>query len=391
MKIAHATHYDLFNSRKWPRYHTGHCGTTYYKAKALENQGVHIEYIGPLEEKYHPIFKYISKAKNRWYKQIVKKSYHRWAESFINKSYGLQISQKLSKVQADIALCPDVNLAAYLECKQAIVFWTDISYIGLVDFYHNYKNLCRETIQQLQKMDRLALEKCSLAIFSSEWAAQTVIDAYQVNPDKVKAIPSGANIEGNRTLEDVKILVEARPRDKCKLLFLGVDWVRKGGDIALAVARELQENGLNVELTIVGCQPFQDSAPPKFVINPGFISKSTEAGLNKINSLIAESHFLILPSRAEAYGNVFCEANSFGIPCLATTGGGITTIIKENLNGKLFQLEAEVSEYCNYISNKFDDYDRYKQLALSSFNEYETRLNWQVAGKKAKQVLSEII
>jgi glycosyltransferase involved in cell wall biosynthesis len=178
--------------------------------------------------------------------------------------------------------------------------------------------------------------------------------------------------------------------DKCKLLFLGVDWFRKGGDIALEVARELKRSGLNVELTIVGCQPFNES-PPDFVTTLGFISKNTGLGVNKINKLIAESHFLIVPSRAEAYGNVFCEANSFGVPCISTKVGGIPTIIKDRVNGKVFEKDAYLTEYCTYIHNLFSKYSEYKSLALSSFNEYQSRLNWSTTAKTAKNLLVDLI
>ncbi|MBD1899036.1 glycosyltransferase family 4 protein [Trichocoleus sp. DQ-A3] len=391
MKIAYATHYDIFNSRTWPRNLIGHCGTNYYKAKALEGQLGTVEYIGPLEERYSPSLKLLSKAKNRWHKHISKQTYYPWAEPTVNQGYASQIAKKILETNPEIVLCPDINLISYLDCKQPTVVWTDASYAGLMNFYTDFSNLCSETIQQLTTMDKLTLDKCSLAIFSSEWAAQAVIDTYQVDSSKVKVIPSGANVECNRTLEDIKEIVEARPLNKCKLLFLGVDWLRKGGDIALEVARELNKTGLNVELTIVGCQPIKENPPPDFVVSLGFISKSTEEGLNKINKLIAESHFLIVPSRAEAYGNVFCEANSFGVPCISTNIGGIPTIIKENRNGKVFSLNASINEYCAYISNLFGNYGDYKQLALSSFKEYQERLNWFVATNMAKQMFSTLI
>ncbi|MEP0808032.1 glycosyltransferase family 4 protein [Trichocoleus sp. ST-U2] len=349
-----------------------------------------IEYIGPLEEMYSPSLKLLSKAKNRWHKHISKKIYYPWAEPVVNQGYAVQIAQKLSK-DSEIILGPDMNLISYLECKQPLVVWTDAPYAGLINFYTNYTNLCRETIQQLTAMDKLTLDKCSLAIFSSDWAAQTVIDTYQVDSSKVKVIPSGANVECDRTLDDIKEIIEARTSDKCKLLFLGVDWFRKGGKIALEVASELNKSGLNVELTIVGCQPFKDSSPPDFVVNLGFISKSTAAGLIKISKLIAESHLLIVPSQAEAYGNVFCEANSYGVPCVSTKVGGIPTVIKDNVNGKLFSRNCNIQEYCAYISDLFNNYGAYKKLALSSFNEYQTRLNWSATAQTAQRLLMDLI
>jgi hypothetical protein len=47
-------------------------------------------------------------------------------------------------------------------------------------------------------------------------------------------------------------------------------------------------------------------------------------------------------------------------------------------------------EYCEYIYNIFTNYHQYKELALSAFNEYESRLNWRVAGQKVRDLLITI-
>jgi glycosyltransferase involved in cell wall biosynthesis len=175
------------------------------------------------------------------------------------------------------------------------------------------------------------------------------------------------------------------------LLFLGIDWFRKGGNVALEVAKKLNNSGLNTELTVVGCQPIVEGSLPDFVKPLGFIQKSTPEGKNKIYQLIANSHFLILPSLADCTPIVFCEANSLGVPCVSRKVGGIPSIIKDDLNGKLFDKDSDSTEYCEYIYNLFMNYSEYQNLALSAFHEYESRLNWKVAGEKIKELLTTII
>ncbi|GJD17235.1 hypothetical protein RIVM261_021910 [Rivularia sp. IAM M-261] len=46
-------------------------------------------------------------------------------------------------------------------------------------------------------------------------------------------------------MDDIHTIIKAKKPIPCKLLFIGVDWVRKGGDIALEVVKELNENGLD--------------------------------------------------------------------------------------------------------------------------------------------------
>ena len=383
MKIAYVTPFDSRNLCD----HNNWAGTGYYIGQALKKQSIPIEYIGPLEEKL--ALQIVSKFKSRYHKYLGK-NYIKYIEPLISRDYGRQIYQKLNSIKSDVVLSAGSDSIAYLECNQPIVFWADATFANIIDFYPAYSNLCPESLQNAHLIQSISLQKSRLAIYSSEWAAQTAIDYYQIEPKKVKVVPFGANIESYHNIHEIKALIESRPLDKCKLLFLGVDWFRKGGDVALEVAKKLNNSGLNTELTVVGCQPIIISKLPSFVKSLGFISKSTKEGKQRINQLLAESHFLILPSKSECYGIVFCEANALGVPCISRRVGGIPTIIKDDLNGKLFERDSDATEYCEYISNIFTNYTEYKKLALSAFNEYESRLNWKVAGQKVKELLMSL-
>jgi glycosyltransferase involved in cell wall biosynthesis len=388
MRIGYVTTYDILDSSTWPKPVTGICNGCHYLARALENQFIRIDYFGPLEEKY----KFITELKFKLHYKFSKKYYEPWAEPLVVRHYASQISRKLSSYNSDIVLFPERLLAiAYLKCKQPIVIWTDTTTAGLIDFYPWFSNLCNETKKNMYAMEKVALDRCKIAIFASDWAAQTAIKTYGIEPSKVRVVPWGANIECNRTDEDVKSIVESRTTTPCKLLFIGVDWERKGGDIALQVAKELNEMGLETELLVVGSQPNTNEPLPSFVKPIGFVDKYTKEGLSQMNKLFSKSHFFILPTIADCSPFVLSEANSFGLPCLATDVGGIPTIIKDGLNGKTFSLNASISEYCSYIASLMANYSEYKRLARSSFNEYQSRLNWAVAVQTAKKLMIELV
>ena len=155
----------------------------------------------------------------------------------------------------------------------------------------------------------------------------------------------------------------------------------------MEVADRLARCGIQTQLHIVGCDP--PTPLPSYVIKHGFISKSTETGRKLLNSLFEESHFFLLHSRAECYGIVFAEASSFGVPSLAPKIGGIPSLIRDNKNGKLFDFEDPPKQYCDYIKKLFLAKDEYKFLALSAFNEYKERLNWDITGRNIFKVISE--
>ncbi|MFO5494624.1 MAG: glycosyltransferase family 4 protein [Cuspidothrix sp.] len=378
MKIAYITTFDSRTlSNQWS-------GTGYYIAQSLQKQSITLDYIGPLEDRL--ALQFVSKLKSRYYKYLGK-NYIKHIEPLILRDYGRQITEKLNSSKADIVFSAGSDSIAYLECNQPIISWADATFANIIDFYPVYSNLCQESLQNAHFIQSMSLQKSQLAIYSSDWAAQTAINYYNTDPKKVKVVPFGANIESNLTIDEIKSQIQSRPTNQCKLLFLGMDWFRKGGDVALEVAEKLNNSGLKTELTIVGCQPSVDKPLPDFVKVLGFIPKSTSECKKKIYQLIADSHFLILPSIADCTPIVFCEANSLGVPCLSRRVGGIPTIIKDDLNGKLFDRDSDLIEYCEYIYNIFTNYNQYKELALSAFNEYESRLNWRVAGQKVKDLL----
>jgi glycosyltransferase involved in cell wall biosynthesis len=383
MKIAYVTTFDARTLRDYNNW----SGTGYYISQALKNQSISLDYIGPLEAKL--ALQFVSKFKSRYYKYFGK-NYIKYINPLIVRDYARQISEKLNSIKTDVILSAGSDSIAYLECNQPIVFWADATFANIIDFYPGYSNLCKESLQNAHVIQSMSLQKSQLAIYSSDWAAQTAINYYNADPEKVKVVPFGANIESDHNIDEIKAAIESRPTDKCKLLFLGVDWFRKGGDVALEVAKKLNNSGLNTELTVVGSQSSVNENLPDFVKFLGFIPKSTSEGKNKIYQLIADSHFLILPSIADCAPIVFCEANSLGVPCISRRVGGIPTIIKDDLNGKLFDKDNTPTEYCEYIFNVFTNYNQYKELALSAFNEYESRLNWRVAGQKVRDLLITI-
>lgn len=381
MKITYATTYDAADVTNWS-------GTGHYVARALKNQEFTLDFVGPLPRPMAlwPVFK----AKGFFYNRLLKTRYHANHDLAVAKHYARLVDDHLKQhADTDLVFSPGTIPIAFLETKKPTVFWSDATHAALFDFYPEYTHLCAETTSDGHAIERRAMEKASAAIFTSDWAATSAIRDYGVDPAKVHVVPFGANLEDAPSFETICDAIASRPRRQCKLLFIGVDWDRKGGETALTVASELNRLGLPTELTIVGCDPFRHRPAPDFVRCEGFLSKRIKADRERMEQLLAESHFLIVPSLAECFGLVYCEANAFGVPCLARAVGGVPTIIKNGVNGHLLKAEDPARAYVEIIQNLFQNYDRYENLAHSSYDEFQTRLNWDVSGRKVRDILLE--
>jgi glycosyltransferase involved in cell wall biosynthesis len=381
MKVAYVTTYDATTKNS-------DCPVGYYQAQALRAQGISLHYLGPLKGKFWRLYS----AKRRFYNHF-QKLYAPERDRLLIRQYAREVAEKLSGLDVDLVFSPvgpGSQPVAYLQYKRPIVIWPDCTIKSVIDWYPYFSNVCRETHRDAIANERAVLSRCQAAIYPSEWAAQTAINLYGMDPGKVKVIHYGPLLECDRTLDDVRTIVDSRPTNKCKLLFLGRNWGWKGGEIAVQVAEELNSHGLQTELTIAGCWPTMGRPLPRCVRVVGYIDKTTREGLREINALLAETHLLILPTRGDSFGHVFPEANSFGVPCVTTDVGGVPTAVRDGVNGKTIPVEAPISEYCIYISGLMSHYDRYRELALASFHEFESRLNWSVAGAEVKRVLTEI-
>jgi glycosyltransferase involved in cell wall biosynthesis len=383
MKITYATTYDAADVNNWS-------GTGHYVAQTLQKQDFELDFVGPLPRPVGlwPVFK----AKGLLYNRLLKTRYHANHDLAVARHYARLIDERLMQTpDTDIVFSPGTIPIAFLKTQKPTVFWSDATHAALFDFYPEYSRLCAETIRDGHTIERRAMERASAAIFTSEWAAISAARDYGIDPAKIHVVPYGANLDDAPTASDVQAMIASRPRDRCKLLFIGVDWQRKGGDLALKVAERLNRLGLPTELTVVGCEPFTREPAPSFVRCEGFLSKRLASHRARINQLLAESHFLIVPSLAECYGLVYCEANAFGVPCLARSVGGVPTVVRNGQNGFLFDLDASDTAYAQTIERLFHDYANYRTLAHTAHDEFTSRLNWDVAGTRVREILTRIV
>lgn len=375
MKIAYTTTFDAQDVHNWS-------GTPFHMSQALEEAGHQIQYVGNLKRVLPPLFKL-----KQFYEHYV--CHQRISPRFnvaVAKAYSKQVEAQLD-ADVDVIISPLVNPIAYIETKKPLILWTDALYTSLLGFYAPFSAHSMKTIEEGNALTKACLDRCTYAVFSSDWAARAAIELYGTSKHKVKVIPFGANLSVSPSASDVAMAITKRDSRKIKLLFLAKSWERKGGDTVVAVAKALHEANYPVELHIVGYDHIPgEKTIPDYVHCHGFISKHNEAGKQQLQQLLSESHFLFVPSRAEAYGIVFCEANAYGVPCLTTHVGGIGTVIEDGKNGFTFGLDASIQDYVNTIVEVMQDRARYQALAESSYDAFATRLNWRSAIQELKRL-----
>jgi glycosyltransferase involved in cell wall biosynthesis len=383
MKVAFVTTYDARDPAVW-------AGSTYHMAKALERHGIALHYVGPLRERGATFFKGLQFANEKLFGTTLQRD----REPFVLDGYARQVERALAAADGvELVFSPGSVPIAHLRTPLPVALWSDATYDAVAREYvwPPPPPPSKRSRRLGHAMEARALANCAVAVFTSEWAARSAREDYGADPAKVKVVPFGANIDVNRTRELVGRMIDARPADRCRLLFIGVGWPRKGADIAVDVARRLDARGLPTELTMLGTRPPSGETLPPCVRHLGFLDKRTDEGRRQFDELFASSHFLLLPARAEAFGVVLCEACSFGVPCLASRVGGIPSIVTDDVNGRLFERDGDPDRYADHVLSLFADFARYRALARSAFAEYESTLNWDVAASQVKALLEQVI
>jgi glycosyltransferase involved in cell wall biosynthesis len=370
VKVAYVSYKDARDVRSWSgiEYHMSHC---------LADAGADVEYVGPAKRPFTPI----NFARYLVANRVFKKNDHPQRDPRFLRLVARQFEERLRGSDAAAVLGHGVIGQAHLSAGRPMAVWTDATFANILDYYPAFRNMSARSVRDGHAGEKDLLNRCDLVLFSCQWAIDSAIRDYGCDPKKLRLLPFGANVPDTRGVSDIERITASKPRSPVKLLLLGVHWQRKGADTAVEVAKELHRRGVAVELSIAGCFPDPGTALPEYVKILGFISKSTPEGVSRIERLFEESHFFIVPSRADCTPIVFCEAASFGLPVLTRNTGGIASVITPGVNGFMFDMDAPAKDYADAIQRTLDTEGEYRRLALSSFEAYRTRFNWKVAGR----------
>ena len=380
MHFLFVHHADPLSEKVW-------AGIPLHITRALETAGHHVGVIKNMEPRTTPA----ARAKKLLSRMVQKKTYDVHRDPKVAKLRALWTDQRIRTVEPlDAVLICDFGDGAYLETDVPIIAIKDATWNQLLDYYPGYerKNLRAETIEGGIYLDKLGLGRCAHAIYSTSWAANSAIRDCQADPSKLSVCPFGANFENPPSRDAVRAFIAGRGKGPCKLLFIGKDWYRKGGEKAVSIAKSVQRCGLDVELHIVGTEP--DGQFPDFLASHGPLWKQNEDDLRKLVRLFEQSDFFILPTRADCSPIVFCEAAVYGLPVITCDTGGVKETVRGEWGLALPQSSPD-ADYADWIVRKFTDRAEYERLAWLARSAFESGLNWNAMARHIVAVTENLI
>lgn len=381
MRIAYLKKVDTRDRRTYS-------GIPYYIARTLKKHCGEVVHLSPIPCA-NSLEAQVGRAINKITLRLFGKEYQ-YHDSFLMSRFFARVARSwLAGQSFDVIITYAGNTElAFLKTDIPIILIHDTTERLLIDNYYPFwKKLMKISIYEMNTIQDMVLKKASAVIYPSAWTARSALEDYGADPRKVHVVPFGANLDETPPRE---VALARRKSEYCRLLLLGVDWTRKGGEIAFETLLKLEEMGIEAELIVCGCTPPEEVVHKRMKVIP-FLDKNDERQRRDFEQLLLSVDFLVVPSRVEAYGIVFCEAAAFGLPVIATNTGGVSQIVREGENGYLLPLEARGEAYAEVIASVYRDDERYVQLVRTSRIAFEERLNWDVWGVAVKHILTEVL
>jgi glycosyltransferase involved in cell wall biosynthesis len=221
------------------------------------------------------------------------------------------------------------------------------------------------------QLEAEAIANASMVVFASRWAAEAAAKAVPAQARKISVIPFGANLE---RLPAPPLPIDF-PGEVLSLLFIGVHWNDKGGPIAVQALQELKRRGHRARLIVCGCDVPRE-IDDHDIVREGYLDKRVTEQRARLEAHFRDAHFLVLPTRFEAYGIAFCEAAAYGVPALGTRTGGVPTIVEDGITGFLFDPEEDGSVYADRIEMLMNDPARWQRMRVAARERFEKHFTW---------------
>lgn len=343
---------------------------------ALEGEFAHVGCIAP------SFYRRCQRAGNRLdrvLRRIFGGSFNRRFNLLSSRVAAWEIRRGLRAAPYDFVVAPTGSLlVAHLRTTVPICYLSDTSFRQIVGYYPEYTRDSDAEMAAEDALEQRAIRRASLLVYPSDWAADYVVENYGAARARVAVIPFGANLDPLPT----RAAVLPKPlTEPWNLLFLGLSWERKGGDVALAAVDQLAREGRSVRLVVCGCVP--PVTHPCLAVIP-YLDPFRASDRARLGELLTAAHLLLLPTRAEAFGIVFGEAAAYGVPSVTRATGGAPAAVREGVNGMLLPPEAGPEAYAAKVAELLGDPGAYTRLSESARNRFEQELNWPIWARRMR-------
>ena len=224
------------------------------------------------------------------------------------------------------------------------------------------------------RLERELFRKATAIFTMSDFCAQSLIDDYGCAPEAVVCVNSGTNVPAPAPIGEDRYAAR-------RILFVGVDWRRKGGPELLDAFRQLRAWGVPATLTVVGCSP-RISVPGCEVV--GRVSPQA------LPRYFARASVFCMPSRREPSATAYAEASLYGLPVVATRIGGTPERVLQGTTGYLVQ-PGDTMGLARALQRLLDNPERCRRMGEEARRHIERAFTWERTVSIMKDRILDVI
>ncbi len=304
-----------------------------------------------------------------------------WKEHFRKNPLTFQLrSQKTRRWMSGLANRPDVVLQVAALSKPVLP--AGVPYALYLDF--TFALTQREWPERApmyrfeqpiwRRLESRAYHDAAVLFCRSEYVARSLRDDYGIPVEKMYVVGAGVNIA---LPDELSLPARTQPR----VLFIGSDFRRKGGDTVLRAWHDVQRRVPNAELVMIG--PVEAPLPDNVETNGGRWDPMT------IIRELRRASVFVMPSRCETWGDVFLEAMAYALPCVGSTNDAMPEIIDDGRTGYVVPSDAH-DILADRVIDLLADTDKARAFGAAGRKRVEERFLWQDVIGQMVPVLTEL-
>ncbi|WP_428493271.1 glycosyltransferase family 4 protein [Rhodopila sp.] len=244
------------------------------------------------------------------------------------------------------------------------VIYTDHTIASHREYRHSDPRLFRS--KTLLGLERALYLRADRILTTATHVERTLVNSYGCDPGRVATILIGANVDATASADDLARYAAGR------ILFVGIEWERKGGPTLLAAFDTVATRFPAATLTIAGCSP-QMSHPRARAT--GLLPRANVA------ALLADASIFCLPSLIEPSAVASVEAMAFKLPVVATTVGGFPGMVSDGETGLLVPPDDAIA-LAGALGDLLADPQRTRAMGQAGYRRGHDLFTWDAVGAR---------
>ncbi|MCE9609008.1 MAG: glycosyltransferase family 4 protein [Chthoniobacter sp.] len=194
----------------------------------------------------------------------------------------------------------------------------------------------------------------------------SLVEQYGCAPDRICCAHAGSNID------TTPVPLDNTDYGNRTILFVGIDWERKGGLELVAAFQQLLARVPDARLRIVGASP---------KITHPQIEILGRVPLDRVKQLLTQATILCLPSRFEPFGIAVLEAFAIKIPVVVTRIGALEHLVQDGRTGRVVP-PGDTAALATALVELLSDPEKCRRYGETGHAFAREHFTWEAVGKK---------